>query len=56
MHSHFLICLSAVASPSIFDTHTLILSQLSVHAVKREDLAGAHKHKQTGFAVYDNIL
>lgn len=54
MYSHFLVYLSVVASPSVFDTHALILSQLNVHSLTREN--AAHKHKQTGHTVHDTIL
>ena len=56
MYSHFLVYLSVVASPSVFDIHILILSQLNVHAFTHENVACAHKHKQTGHTVYDTIL
>lgn len=48
MYSHFLVYLSVVASPSVFDIHILILSQLNVHELTRENVACAHKQKQTG--------
>lgn len=55
MYSHFLVYLSVVASPSVFDIHILILSQLNVRALTHENAACAHKHKQTGLTVQDSI-